>query len=60
METIELFKDDNQWVAKFSDPQAAEIMGTDTIPTPFNISVPVEMVVQKIRQRNPGVHVWVK
>lgn len=60
MHTIELFKSGDQWVAKFSDPSVREIMGTDTIPTPYRASAAAEVVLASVQRKNPDARIFVR
>lgn len=63
METIEIISDRNQkgpavWMAKFSDQKTKDIMGTDTLPTPYFTVMPREEVVARIQKLNPEFKVY--
>lgn len=48
------------WNARYVGPHAAEIrklFGTDTLPTPYRLEMPVDEVVSLVQQRNLDVEV---
>ena len=63
METIEIISDGNQkgpavWMAKYSDKKTKDIMGTDTLPTPFFTVMAKEEVIKIIQGLNPEFKVY--
>jgi len=59
METIKLTKQQQGWVATFSDPCIAELFGSNTIPTAFTASAPASLVQREIQKLNPGCAVTI-
>lgn len=54
METIKLYKANEVWVGRFSDPEVIRVMGTDLIPTAFFVAMPAKEVLERIKRLNPG------
>ena len=52
--TIKLYPDKGIWMTKWDDPKIIEIVGSDTIPTPFLDTYPMSKVLADLRERNPG------
>jgi len=53
IETIILKAIEGYWAAQYSDSQVYELFGTDTLPTPFPASKPIEWVKCHIQNLNP-------
>lgn len=51
--TITLSPVSGNWFATFSNPQIAEVMGTDTIPTSYTTKTCAEVVQKEIQKLNP-------
>ena len=51
--TITLSQVSGAWMATFSNPQIAEVMGTDTIPTAYTTKTCAEAVQKEIQKLNP-------
>lgn len=60
MHTIELFRNEKSWVAKFSDPTVKELFGTDEIETAFTSNADKQTVLDKITSLNPESRVIIK
>lgn len=58
MHTITIKPGQQEWVAVHTDPTIMELFGTDTLPTPFLLSTPREVVQVELMQLNPDC--WVK
>lgn len=59
MHTITLSLSGGTWYAIHSDPMILDLMGTDTLPTPFSGSTSAETVRGLVAALNPGVAVQV-
>jgi hypothetical protein len=53
MHTIELYKARGSWVAVFSDPAVAEVMGTPAVVTPYLDTAHADDVLRAIQRLNP-------
>ena len=53
MHTITLYVFDDAWMARFSNPAIARIMGSPVVPTSFTAQAPAERVLARIRALNP-------
>jgi hypothetical protein len=53
MHTIELYKANGSWVAVFSDPAVAEVMGAPAVATPYLDTAPAADVLRAIQRLNP-------
>lgn len=52
--TIKLFLLNGSWMAKHEgDEEVRSLFGTDTLPTPYSISCPAEIVRRDIQNLNP-------
>lgn len=58
--TITLYRAGGSWMARHSDPQVADLFGTDTIPTAYPADAQAGKVYSEIARRNPGVKVFVR
>ena len=56
---ITLTQASGAWMATFSDPEVAKIMGSDTIPTAYTIRTCAEVVQKALQKLNPGYNVIV-
>ncbi|NBC01814.1 MAG: hypothetical protein GVY15_13265 [Bacteroidetes bacterium] len=57
MHTITLIRAKTGYLAKYSDPTVARLLGTDTLPTAFGLSARPEDVRQTIASLNPRYRV---
>jgi len=57
MHTITLIRAAKGYLAKYSDPSVARLLGTDTLPTAFGPSARPEDVQQTIASLNPRYRV---
>jgi hypothetical protein len=53
MHTIELHKASGSWIAVFSDPIVAAVMGSPAVVTPYLDMAPAEDVLRAIQALNP-------
>ena len=58
--TIELFIENGQWFAKFSDPAIVELFETDTIETGFTSDMQDKAVLTAISNLNPNSNVTLR
>lgn len=58
--TIELFVDNGNWMAKFSEPEIVELFGTDTIETAFTAAASPSKVLAEITALNPDCAVMLR
>jgi hypothetical protein len=54
METLTVTVCGNVWGVKHEDPKIIELFGTDTLPTPYTLKCPLEVVISNITTRNPN------
>jgi hypothetical protein len=60
MDTIELFKTDQGWMARFSglcEREIVRLFQTNVIPTPFTVDANAYDVLSEIAKRNPDANV---
>ena len=57
METLRLYNDGRNWLARTDDPRVIETFGTDIIPTAFRAAAPAETVLATLRKLNPDSRV---
>lgn len=50
---ITLIRTPGGYMARYSDPYVMEVLGTDTLPTPYMANAPEELVLASIKARNP-------
>lgn len=48
---------DGFYEGTFSDPEVRELFGTDTLPTPYGVTMPIDRVLSNIARLNVGVEV---
>ena len=53
MYKLTIFKGDDLWLVRHNDPEVSRLFGTDTLPTPFQVSYPRDEVLIEISKRNP-------
>lgn len=51
--TLTIIRSAQCYLVKHSDPSIKDLFGTDTLPTPFFHSMPVEKVLAEITRLNP-------
>lgn len=49
----------NTWCAQFEGDNTKELFGTDTLPTPYTLAMPVSEILRRIKARNPEYRVRV-
>ena len=57
MLTLTIIKGEREWLVRHSDPEVKRLFGTDTLPTPFLLSMPLAQVQVRITQLNPDCYV---
>jgi len=55
---MHVFVGTHAWCVRFTDPQITEIMGTDTIPTPYLLRVDKDKVIAELQRLNPEYEVY--
>ena len=58
MHTITIKAGQREWLAVHTDPTIMDLFGTDTLPTPFLLATPREVVQAELMRLNPDC--WVK
>lgn len=61
MDTITIIPGADAWLAQFSGAHAAPIVeafGCDTIPTPYSLAAPLDMVIADIARLNPDAAIY--
>lgn len=59
LERIQLFRGENAWMARSSNPELVRLFGTDTIPTAFTTEANATEVRHRIQELNPNAQVEV-
>lgn len=52
--TVQIYNTPKGWMAKFSRPEILDAFGCDTIPTPFTEKASPMMVLEALKDSNPG------
>jgi hypothetical protein len=56
---VMVFKTDQGWIAKFTDPEVKRLFGSDTLPTGFTSGTDKATVHRAIKALNPDSYVHV-
>lgn len=57
MEKLEITIAGDSWAVIDNNPRVFELFNTNTIPTPYMLSYPLDQVIAKIRSLNPDKEV---
>lgn len=58
-QTLTVIRGNREWLVRHSDPEIQSLFGTDTLPTPYFLTMPVETVCAELLARNPNCAVLV-